>query len=166
MSRRDPEHPLPYFRYFVDRWLSDRVVKRMTVTEFGVLHKLILEQWKVGYIIDDLDKIAEICEAEVEEVAAAWRVVKKVFVSRADMDPMFMVCSLLEEQRTAQDEMRVKRVRAGVASARARAAVDKKADSPYEDVPTVLGAPKGTVCRECGGRGGVHGQSCSHALTS
>lgn len=96
--------PLPYYKWFWQRWRANRNVQRMRLADRGAYRELIDECWAEGFIPDDVSALAEICGCEVEEMAEVWPHIRARFY---EIQPGRYTNHALEDQRTELDTLRV-----------------------------------------------------------
>lgn len=97
--------PLPYYKWFWQRWRANRNVQRMRLADRGAYRELIDECWAEGFIPDDVAALADICGCEVEEMSEVWPRIKARFY---ETQPGRYTNRALEDQRTELDALRVK----------------------------------------------------------
>ena len=105
---------LPWFPFWVSDFLASRSVRTMDPEQVGIYVLLLCHQWDGGPLPDDLNTLSMLCHGA--ETNAVRTVLERCFVS---VDDLF-VNERLEEVRKEQIEKRKQKVRAGMASGRAR----------------------------------------------
>ncbi|MFA6165407.1 MAG: hypothetical protein WC700_02240 [Gemmatimonadaceae bacterium] len=114
MSRkRNPNEPLPYYNWYVDRWLSDRHVQKFSPAAEGIARRLLDHCWKNGHVVNDLEEMAEISRAKLTMFVREWEQIKMIFRAVENTDGALLTSDFVEDQRTEQDAMRAKRAAAG-----------------------------------------------------
>jgi len=114
MSRkRNPNEPLPYYSWYVDRWLADRRVQRFSPEAEGIARRLLDECWKKGHVVNDLEKMAEVSRSRLTMFVRVWEQIKVIFRAVENTDGALLTSDFVEDQRTEQDAMRAKRAAAG-----------------------------------------------------
>ena len=111
--------PLPYYRWYWREHRGSRKVQRLSPLERGLHRELLDEQWEKGWIPDDIEKLAEICDCPVEMMCEAWPNIRRCYEPIED-DPSKLINSRLERERTETDSKRAACARAGLASANAK----------------------------------------------
>lgn len=114
MSRkRSANEPLPYYSWYVDRWLADRRVQRFSPAAEGIARRLLDHCWKHGHVVNDLQEMAEISRAKLTMFVREWEQIKMIFRDVENTDGALITSDFIEDQRTEQDTMRAKRAAAG-----------------------------------------------------
>jgi len=120
MTARDAKFgvkPLPYYPWYVNEHRASRRVQNLNYIEEGLYRRLLDECWRKGYIVDNLESLAEICRCPVGVMARSWRALRSMFVTLDFGDGDFLTSDRLEVERTQADSKRVKASIAGKASA-------------------------------------------------
>jgi hypothetical protein len=112
-KRRNPNMPLPYYSWYVDRWLSDRRVQRFSPAAEGIARRLLDHCWKHGYVVNDLEEMAEISRSRLTMFVREWQQIKTIFRSVDGADGQLLTSDFVELERTEQDATRTKRAAAG-----------------------------------------------------
>jgi hypothetical protein len=100
---------LPYYRWLVRDYRSNRKVQRMGYIARGFDRELLDEQWIEGSLPTSMAALAEICQCPVKGMEKAWPDIAPCF----DESDGRLINLKLESLRTAQDSTRVKRIEAG-----------------------------------------------------
>lgn len=102
--------PLPYYRWYVNDHRANRHLQRMGYVARGFHRELLDEQWIEGSLPKDLSILADICRCPLRVMEKAW----------IELAPLFeedergrLINGSLEGLRTADDQIRIKRVEAG-----------------------------------------------------
>lgn len=101
---------LPYYRWYWQAWRANRAVQRMTPLARGLYRELLDEQWAEGFVPDDPEKCAEICNCRLVDFRREWPAIRERFAVRG---PGILINERLELERTSVDEVRVKNSQAG-----------------------------------------------------
>ena len=105
-----PTEPLPYYKWFVRDWRASRSVQHMGYIARGLYRELLDEQWLVGFVPDDIAKLAEIADCPEEVMNQEWPRIKPHFEKCGRGK---LVNKKLETRRTDSDRYRVQQAQHG-----------------------------------------------------
>ena len=83
----------------------------------GLYRELLDECWAEGFIPDNLDQLAEICDCPKDVLTKSWQMLSKCF---EQSEPGILVNKRMDAERTESDELRVKRSIAGASGGKSR----------------------------------------------
>ena len=126
--------PLTYYKWKWQKFRADRRVQRMDYICKGIYRELLDECWVKGYVLSNLEDLAEIVGCEEEVIEKYWHMLSKCLVlldngkrlhnlardSYEEEGNHKLVSSSLNEERTAKDEVRIKRSISGTLGGKAK----------------------------------------------
>lgn len=139
-----------YYKWHWKDYRADRRVQKMPILARGIYRELLDECWSKGFIPANADELADIVDCEVEEILDSWKYLAKCFCivetdsfllelpsksqnslanashSLANSSKIYLHSKKMDEQRTGNDSLRVKRALAGKKGGEAKAANAKK----------------------------------------
>lgn len=102
--------PLSYYRFFWRDYRANRKVQRMNYIERGLYRELLDECWAEGFIVNDFTQLADICACPKQVIQDAWPSLSSCF---KEVRPGILINPRMDRERTAKDEERVLKARAG-----------------------------------------------------
>ena len=109
---RNPE-PLLYYKWYWRDHRASRNVQRLSSLERGLHRELLDAQWEHGFIPDDLEKLAGICDCPVEVMREAWPNIRRCY-EPCESDPAKLINPRMERERERSDAKRAKLAKAGL----------------------------------------------------
>ena len=109
---RNPE-PLLYYKWYWRDHRASRNVQRLSSLERGLHRELLDAQWEHGFIPDDVEKLAGICDCPVEVMRDAWPNIRRCY-EPCESDPAKLINLRMERERERSDAKRAKLAKAGL----------------------------------------------------
>lgn len=128
----------------VQKWRGSRSVQRMSMAERGVYFEMMLEQWDKRFLPDDAQAVANqiaSTPSQVEEVLAAWPVVRAKFVTATKGQSRIYNVSLERTRRIQALHRRARQVSGKHGGNRAAANRRQKQELQPRSAIGVLRAP-------------------------
>lgn len=118
---------LPWFRFWVQDWLTDEKVSLMTMEQRGIYLELLLRQWVEGSVPSNPHRVCQLLGLPEQCLSSAQTVLEQCFSSAQGLDDRLRN-ERLERERTEIDRERTMRSDKArkAASARYRPARDKR----------------------------------------
>ena len=134
MSGEYTLEPLTYYKWKWQKFRADRRVQRMDYICKGIYRELLDECWVKGYVLSNLEDLAEIVGCEEEVIDKYWHMLSKCLVlldngkrlhslarDRYDEEGNHkLVSSSLNEERTAKDQQRIRKSISGALGGKAK----------------------------------------------
>jgi len=95
--------PLPYYKWYWQKFRSSRCVQRMGYVARGLYRELLDEQWDKGGIPNSIEALANICDCPAEIMALEWPKIAPCFAVKKGK---FLLNGTLESYRTETDTKR------------------------------------------------------------
>ena len=109
---------LPYYRWHWRDYRADRKVQRMSYIERGLYRELLDECWAEGYIPNNIEALADICNCPKQVLEDSWQVLSTCFT---EVEPGILVNERLSEERTEKDLTRARRAISGALGGKSKA---------------------------------------------
>jgi len=111
MPDLDHDFDVPFMKFWVADYLSSSTVNRLSASSRGIFTTLLFHQWQDGYVPNDVQDIAFMCNATEEEVEVAMDKLDDHFEERDGGEKL--VNPRAEEEYNEVIEKRRKRSKAG-----------------------------------------------------
>ena len=143
---------MPWFPFWVDRWLLSRSVRLMTYEQRGIYLELLCMAWRDGSLPADIEDLAGLLGIDADRMEAAWRRIGRMFKPREDGHLINEWQEEIRAEQQAKNALQKSKSALGVEARRRKAAernpqvnprVDPTLTQLDEELELETDAPKG-----------------------